>query len=65
LIRLHILHHTVEAPIFGFGKLAELERYGDGISPGTLYPLFHGLEQKAIGAHGRNPTDGRDDAAER
>ena len=45
LIRLHILHHAVEAPIFGLRMLEELSRNGYRINPGTLYPL-HGLEQK-------------------
>jgi PadR family transcriptional regulator, regulatory protein PadR len=46
LIRLHILHHAAEAPIFGLGMLEELGRHGYRISPGTLYPLLHGLERK-------------------
>lgn len=46
LIRLHMLHHAVSAPIFGLGMLEELARHGYRISPGTLYPLLHGLEQK-------------------
>jgi len=46
LIRLHILHHAVSTPIFGLGMLEELARHGYRISPGTLYPLLHGLEQK-------------------
>lgn len=46
LMRLHILHHAVEGPIFGLGMLEELARHGYRISPGTLYPLLHGLEQK-------------------
>ena len=46
LMRLHILHHAVEAPIFGLGMLEELAHHGYRISPGTLYPLLHGLEQK-------------------
>ena len=46
LIRLHILHHAVKAPIFGLGMLEELARHGYRISPGTLYPLLHGLELK-------------------
>jgi DNA-binding PadR family transcriptional regulator len=46
LIRLHILHHAVEEPIFGLGKVEELARHGYKISPGTLYPLLHGLERK-------------------
>jgi DNA-binding PadR family transcriptional regulator len=46
LMRLHILHHAVEGPIFGLGMLEELARHGYRISPGTLYPLLHGLEKK-------------------
>ena len=46
LIRLHILHHAVEEPIFGLGMVEELARHGYRISPGTLYPLLHGLEIK-------------------
>lgn len=46
LIRLHILHHAVEEPIFGLGIIEELGRHGYRLSPGTLYPLLHGLEQK-------------------
>ncbi len=46
LIRLHILHHAAEGPIFGFGMAEELARHGYRISLGTLYPLLHGLEKK-------------------
>jgi DNA-binding PadR family transcriptional regulator len=46
LIRLHILHHAVEEPIFGLGMLEELSRHGYRISPGTLYPILHGLAKK-------------------
>jgi DNA-binding PadR family transcriptional regulator len=46
LIRLHVLHHAVEEPIFGLGMIEELGRHGYHISPGTLYPLLHGLERK-------------------
>ena len=46
LIRLHVLHHAVQDPIFGLGMVEELARHGYRISPGTLYPLLHGLEKK-------------------
>jgi len=36
----------MEEPIFGLGMLEELARHGYRISPGTLYPLLHGLEKK-------------------
>lgn len=46
LIRLHILHHAAREPIFGLGIIEELARHGYKLSPGTLYPLLHGLERK-------------------
>ena len=46
LIRLHVLHHASEESIFGLGMMEELSRHGYRISPGSLYPLLHGLEKK-------------------
>jgi PadR family transcriptional regulator PadR len=46
LIRLHILHHAAEGPVFGLEMAEELARHGYRISLGTLYPLLHGLERK-------------------
>jgi DNA-binding PadR family transcriptional regulator len=46
LIRLHILHHACREPVFGLWFIKELGRHGYKLSPGTLYPLLHGLERK-------------------
>ena len=46
LIRLHILHHAGEEPVFGLGIIEELGHHGYEISAGTLYPMLHGLEKK-------------------
>ena len=46
LIRLHILHHACQEPIFGAGIMEELARHGYRLSPGTLYPLLHSLEER-------------------
>jgi DNA-binding PadR family transcriptional regulator len=46
LIRLHILHHAAKAPVFGLWFIEELGHHGYKLSPGTLYPLLHGLERK-------------------
>ena len=47
LIRLHVLHHAVEeGPVYGLWMIEELGRHGYRLSPGTLYPILHGLEQK-------------------
>jgi DNA-binding PadR family transcriptional regulator len=48
LIRIHILFHACEGPIFGLGMIQELSRHGYRLSPGTLYPLLHGLEKKEL-----------------
>ncbi|MFZ0959696.1 MAG: PadR family transcriptional regulator [Terriglobia bacterium] len=47
LIRLHILHHAAEEPLYGTWIAEELARHGYKLSAGTLYPLLHGLENKA------------------
>lgn len=46
LIRLHILHHAAEEPVFGLGIMEELRHHGYEMSAGTLYPMLHGLEKK-------------------
>ncbi len=46
LIRLHILHHAAHESIFGLGIIEELGRHGYKLSPGTIYPILHGLERK-------------------
>jgi PadR family transcriptional regulator, regulatory protein PadR len=46
LIRLHILHHAAEGEIYGQWMIEELARHGYRMSPGTLYPLLHGMESK-------------------
>lgn len=46
LIRLHILHHAAEEPLFGVWIAEELARHGYKVSAGTLYPILHGLEGK-------------------
>ena len=46
LVRLHILYHAAKEPIYGLGIIEELDRHGYRLSPGTIYPLLHGLERK-------------------
>jgi PadR family transcriptional regulator PadR len=46
LVRLHLLHHAdKEGSIFGLGMIEELRRHGYRLSPGTLYPILHKLEE--------------------
>lgn len=46
LIRLHVLHHAAEEPIYGLEMIRELGRHGYRLSAGTLYPILHGLEAR-------------------
>jgi DNA-binding PadR family transcriptional regulator len=48
LIRIHILFHACEGPIFGLGMIEELAHHGYRVSPGTLYPVLHGLEKRGL-----------------
>ena len=43
-VRVHILHHAAEGPVFGLEMIEELRRHGYAISPGTIYPILHGLQ---------------------
>ena len=42
-VRVHLLHHAAEKPIYGMEMMEELGRHGYKLSPGTLYPIFAGL----------------------
>jgi DNA-binding PadR family transcriptional regulator len=44
-VRLHVLHHASSGPIFGIGIIEKLAFHGYVLSPGTLYPILHGLER--------------------
>jgi len=43
-IKVHVLHHASKGPLYGVWFLDELAHHGYQLSPGTLYPLLHGLE---------------------
>ena len=48
-IKIHILHHAAEGPIYGLQIVRELARHGySSLSPGTLYPTLHGLEEAGL-----------------
>jgi PadR family transcriptional regulator len=44
-VRLHVLYHAAQEPICGVEIVAELGRHGYRLSPGTVYPVLHELEQ--------------------
>lgn len=45
-IKLHILHHAGQEPVYGLWLIEELARHGYKLSPGTLYPTLHSLEEQ-------------------
>jgi len=59
LIRLHILHHAAEGPIFGQAMIDELGRHGYRLSAGTLYPILHGMERQGYLQSRLTLNDGR------
>jgi DNA-binding PadR family transcriptional regulator len=48
LIRIHVLLHARQEPIFGLAMMKELAHHDYRIGPGTLYPLLHGLERAGL-----------------
>ena len=46
LVRLHIRHHAAEGDAYGQWMIEELSRHGYRLSPGTIYPLLHAMEQR-------------------
>ncbi len=59
LIRLHVLHHACEQPIFGLWMIEELARHGYKLSPGTLYPLLTAMERKGLLRSSRERVNGK------
>jgi DNA-binding PadR family transcriptional regulator len=59
LVRLHVLHHADEGPVFGLAIIEELHRHGYQISAGTLYPILHGLERKGYLVSRSSLAEGR------
>lgn len=43
-VRIHILHHAAQEPVYGLSLIQELGRHGHRLSAGTLYPLLRSLE---------------------
>jgi PadR family transcriptional regulator PadR len=47
-IKIHILYHAAKEPICGADIAEELARHGYNVSPGTLYPTLHRLNQEGF-----------------
>lgn len=58
-VKIHILHHAAEQPVYGAWLLAELAEHGYTLSPGTLYPVLHGLERDGLLNHREQVVAGK------
>ncbi len=58
-VAVHILHHAEEGDVHGAWLTEELARHGHRLSPGTLYPLLHRLEDEGLLAGRDQVVDGR------
>lgn len=58
-IKIHILHHAAEKPIYGLWIIEELGRHGYQLSPGTLYPILHTLEADGLLRSSEQLVDGK------
>jgi len=47
-IKIHILHHASKEPVYGLWLIEELGHHGYKLSPGTLYPILHKLEEERL-----------------
>jgi PadR family transcriptional regulator len=47
-VRVHILYHASQEPAYGTWLIEELAEHGYTLSPGTLYPILHGLEEEKL-----------------
>lgn len=57
-VRLHILHHASLDKIHGAWMAEELAHHGHHISPGTLYPTLHRMEEEGLLTSRQDVVDG-------
>jgi DNA-binding PadR family transcriptional regulator len=58
-VRIHILHHAAEEPVYGTALIEELRRHGYELSPGTLYPVLHAMEAAGYLARENRVVEGK------
>ncbi|MBI5472304.1 MAG: helix-turn-helix transcriptional regulator [Ignavibacteriae bacterium] len=58
-IKVHILHHAAQVPIYGLWIKDELAHHGYNLSPGTLYPILHSLEEQGLLKSYSETVDGK------
>lgn len=58
-IRIHILYHAGKEEIYGVEMMDELKTHGYEVSPGTIYPILHSLEEDGYLISSEKNVDGK------
>lgn len=58
-IKIHILYHATQEPIYGLEMIRELATHGYDLSPGTLYPILHRLEEQGYLVSEKQVVEGK------
>ena len=58
-IRIHIIYHAAEKQICGIDIIKELKRHGYKLSPGTIYPILHKMNQNKLLTHHTETVNGK------
>ncbi len=58
-VKIHILYHAAQGPVYGAELAQELARHGYNLSPGTLYPTLHRLHEQGYLARESRVVGGR------
>lgn len=58
-IKVHVLHHAGEAPVYGTAVIEELAHHGYRVGPSLIYPLLHQLEVEGYLSRTDQPVSGK------
>jgi PadR family transcriptional regulator, regulatory protein PadR len=47
-VKVHVLYHASQEPVYGAWLKEELAEHGYEVSPGTLYPMLHTLQEAGL-----------------
>lgn len=58
-IRIHVLHHAGQRPLYGLWLIEELRHHGYTLSPGTVYPMLHRMVESGYLVREKRVVDGK------
>ena len=57
-LKIHVLYHAAEGPVYGQWMLQELREHGYEVSPGTLFPMLARMEKRGWLRCEQDPSGG-------